>query len=100
MSEKLKGWRDLPQGGVMVKPGKSADYDTGDWRTERPIWDEEICIHCLLCWIYCPDTAVFVEDGKMTGFDYDHCKGCGICEYECPKEGAIIMRPESEFRGK
>jgi len=25
-----------------------------------------------------------VKDGKMEGFDYEHCKGCGICASICP----------------
>jgi pyruvate ferredoxin oxidoreductase delta subunit len=33
--------------------------------------------------------------GKFVGFDYDYCKGCGICAYECPKE-AIKMVDEQE----
>jgi pyruvate ferredoxin oxidoreductase delta subunit len=45
----------------------------------------------------CPDSAVFAEDGKMMGFDLDHCKGCGICAVECPdKVKAIKMVEEAE----
>ncbi len=34
-----------------------------------------------------------VEGVEITGFDYDHCKGCGICSVECPRD-AIQMQPE------
>jgi Pyruvate/2-oxoacid:ferredoxin oxidoreductase delta subunit len=27
---------------------------------------------------------VSLENGKVASFDYDHCKGCGICAEECP----------------
>jgi pyruvate ferredoxin oxidoreductase delta subunit len=63
----------------------------------RPVLDREKCTDCLICWIYCPDTAVIVEDGKVVGFNLFHCKGCGICARECPpKVQAIKMIPEVE----
>lgn len=94
------GWKDLELGGVLHTPGSSKDYKTGDWRTLRPVWDANKCIHCLICWVYCPDAAIQVnEESKVTGVDYDHCKGCGICAQECPpKVKAYTMVPESDFR--
>ena len=53
-----------------------------------PEFVEENCIHCMFCWIYCPDTAIEIdtsgEKPKMVGIILDHCKGCGICAIECP----------------
>ena len=92
-------WCDLPNGGIMPNPGNAAEYNTGDWRTDRPIWDSEKCISCLICWMFCPDSSIIVQDGKMVGIDYDHCKGCGICAEECPpKVRALEMKPEADFR--
>lgn len=99
-TEQLPGWKDLPIGGVMTEGGSAEKYGTGDWRTSRPLWDDKKCIHCLLCWVFCPDNAFLVDDGKIVGIDYDHCKGCGICARECPpKVNALAMAPEAEFRG-
>ena len=94
-----KPWNDLPEGGIMPDAGNSVEYNTGDWRTDRPIWDKDKCISCLICWMFCPDSSIKVEDGKVVGIDYDHCKGCGICAEECPpKVHAIEMKPEGDFR--
>lgn len=94
-----EGWQDLPIGGLILESGTAAKYITGDWRSLRPIWNEEKCISCLNCWIYCPDSSILVENEKMVGIDYDHCKGCGICSSECPKKvSAIKMVNEAEFR--
>ena len=41
------------------------------------------------------DASIQVADGKVTGIDYDHCKGCGICSKEC-KFGAITMEAEKK----
>ena len=85
MSNK-KGWKDIPIGGKITEAGNAVEYKTGDWRTFKPERDEEKCSQCLLCWIYCPDSSVIVKDGKVIAIDYDHCKGCGICEKICPKK--------------
>jgi Pyruvate/2-oxoacid:ferredoxin oxidoreductase delta subunit len=47
------------------------------------------CLACDNCWTYCPDNAVIktvevASDGSHYLFDYDFCKGCGMCAYECP----------------
>lgn len=91
------GYKDLPKGGLILEGGTAAQYETGDWRSIRPVFIPENCINCGFCWIFCPDSSVVVKDGKMTGFDYKHCKGCGICAHECPsKKKAIIMKDEAE----
>ncbi len=92
-----KSWREIPIGGIIEDAGNAETYETGSWRTYRPIWDPEKCIHCLACWIACPDSAILLEDGKMIGIDYAHCKGCGICAFECPdKISAIEMKIETD----
>lgn len=92
----LKGWKDIPIGGMVLEPGSSVEYITGTWRSMRPVRDEEKCTHCMICWVYCPDSAVIVKDSRVVGFDYDHCKGCGICATECPvkvEKHAITGKP-------
>lgn len=90
-----QSYKVLPLGACNIDSGNSVDYITGGWRSERPVWDAEACKQCLICWVMCPDSSVLVADGKMTGIDYDHCKGCGICATEC-KFGTIKMVLESE----
>jgi 2-oxoacid:acceptor oxidoreductase delta subunit (pyruvate/2-ketoisovalerate family) len=98
---KKKGWKELAIGGRIEEAGNAAEYETGSWRTFRPVRSEEKCTHCLRCWIYCPDSAIRVKDGKVVGFDLDHCKGCGICADVCPpKVHAIEMVRESELKQK
>ncbi len=90
---KLLSWKEMPIGGIVFASGNSDDYLTGGWRTFIPVHDREKCISCLRCWVLCPDSSVKVVDGEMAGFDYDHCKGCGICARECPKKvQAIAMK--------
>ena len=52
------------------------------------------CFECDNCYGVCPDNAVLkLGPGNRFRFDYDYCKGCGICAAECPC-GAIQMVPE------
>ncbi|MDR2672834.1 MAG: 4Fe-4S binding protein [Coriobacteriales bacterium] len=90
-------WRseDFTLGGVVTDAGNSILYKTGGWRSLRPVWDEEKCTNCMLCWVHCPDSSILVADKTMIGIDYDHCKGCGICALECRFE-ALRMLSESE----
>jgi 2-oxoacid:acceptor oxidoreductase delta subunit (pyruvate/2-ketoisovalerate family) len=59
------------------------------------------CFDCDNCFGVCPDNSVIKLEGRdreVAGrgyaFDYDFCKGCGICVAECPC-GAIEMVPET-----
>ncbi|MCG2808464.1 MAG: 4Fe-4S binding protein [Coriobacteriia bacterium] len=90
---------DFPHAAIIPESGNSDDYNVGGWRSERPYRDDEVCTQCMLCWIFCPDTAVVVKDEKVVDFDLAHCKGCGICANECPTnpkfgKSAIEMVPE------
>ena len=52
------------------------------------------CFECDNCYGVCPDNAVIkLGPGKRFEFNYDYCKGCGICVAECPC-GAIDMVKE------
>ena len=75
--------QDLPLGLVCPSAGNSREYNTGAWRSMRPIWNKEVCNNCMMCWVYCPDSSIIVKDGEMTGIDLGHCKGCGVCVSEC-----------------
>jgi 2-oxoacid:acceptor oxidoreductase delta subunit (pyruvate/2-ketoisovalerate family) len=53
------------------------------------------CFECDNCYGVCPDNAVIkLGPGKRFEFNYDYCKGCGLCVAECPC-GAIKMVPEA-----
>ncbi len=53
------------------------------------------CFECDNCYGVCPDNAVIkLGPGKRFEFNFDFCKGCGLCAAECPC-GAIKMVPET-----
>ncbi len=53
------------------------------------------CFECDNCYGVCPDNAVIkLGAGQRFRFDYDYCKGCGLCAAECPC-GAIDMVAEA-----
>ena len=85
---------DLTIGGNIYNAGNAREFKTGDWRSMRPVWIEEKCKQCGLCFAVCPDNSIPVgKDFKRTDYNYDYCKGCGVCAKVCPFK-AIEMKTE------
>ena len=64
---------------------KVADIPTGEWCMYPPVIDQEKCIKCGQCVLYCPVKSIIEENEKIV-ITYGYCKGCGVCINECPKE--------------
>ncbi|MBT8057208.1 MAG: 4Fe-4S binding protein, partial [Xanthomonadales bacterium] len=52
-----------------------------------------VCNACDRCVTFCPD-GVLRREGDRVVFDYDYCKGCGVCVSECSR--AVIYMKSSE----
>ena len=37
-------WKDLEIGCIVTEPGNASHYRTGDWRSQKPIYDFSRCI--------------------------------------------------------
>jgi 2-oxoacid:acceptor oxidoreductase delta subunit (pyruvate/2-ketoisovalerate family) len=91
----LLTWDELPLGGV-VRPEEVERPRTGGWRTGvKPSVDLSLCVNCLLCWLYCPDSAIELDGTTFTGFDYDVCKGCELCAVVCPTEAIEMVADDA-----
>ena len=66
---------------------------TGVWRNIRPVIDIENCIQCGICWKFCPDVAITIEN-EYPVIDYEYCKGCGLCAEECPSKCIAMVKEE------
>ena len=92
-------WPDLTPGCEIYEGGTSALTKTGEWRVVTPKWLQDKCKQCVLCAPFCPDSSIPVRDGRRTDFDYDHCKGCGICAgmplFRHRMEGGLMRRVDS-----
>lgn len=76
----------------VTRTGNSAAKHTGNWRTFKPMIDYQRCTDCMICYAYCPESAMSVgRDGKIQ-IDYDNCKGCMICLTECPLRAISQLR--------
>lgn len=85
-------WKDIKPGFVVDKPGGAKKYRTGDWRSQKPIYDQDRCVKCGVCYIFCPDAAIKIKADGYVEVDEFYCKGCGICAREC-FTGAFKMVP-------
>lgn len=79
--------------GASFPAGHIVNPNSG-YRTFYPQFDQTNCIHCYLCYVFCPEGAIDRDNGKFT-VDMDYCKGCGVCANECPKK-CITMVKEGE----
>ncbi|AKL94061.1 pyruvate:ferredoxin oxidoreductase, delta subunit PorD [Clostridium aceticum] len=66
--------------------------ENADWRTEKPVINNESCNGCFYCYLCCPEGVIFKKENKVD-IDYKFCKGCGICAKAC-KAKAITMNRE------
>ncbi len=95
-SESELTWKDLEIGFIVTEPGNASQYKTGDWRSQRPIFDRNKCNKkCALCDIFCPEGCIERNAEGYAGANLFYCKGCGICAEECRRK-AITMVEEVE----
>jgi pyruvate ferredoxin oxidoreductase delta subunit len=87
-------WRDLEIGGIVTEPGNASQYQTGDWRSQKPTYDFDRCIKCGLCQLFCPEGCIEPNQDGYFEADLYYCKGCGICARECWTK--VITMVESE----
>jgi pyruvate ferredoxin oxidoreductase gamma subunit len=92
-AEVLPSWRDLLPGCVITEAGSAKQYRTGDWKSERPVWNHEKCIKCGICYLFCPEGCIGQNEEGYFEANLYYCKGCGICARECWTE-AIKMVEE------
>ena len=104
---------DLPLQAVSIEnikierfpvSGPAAETETKQevtWDRERALQEAERCLSCgtcnlcLQCVSYCPDASIRPDGENIAvAVALDHCKGCGICAYECPR-GVITMEDMS-----
>jgi 2-oxoacid:acceptor oxidoreductase delta subunit (pyruvate/2-ketoisovalerate family) len=74
----------------------TSGYEPGGFAEEiRRCFNCGTCIDCKNCIDFCPDISVMKDaEFRLYGFDYDYCKGCGICSVACPRN-VIDMVGES-----
>lgn len=88
----IKSLRELPVSPVSKPRKASMGAPTGTWREYRPMLNKEMCKKCMLCWLYCPDGVIMIDEDKYPVFDYEYCKGCGVCAYECRFKAIELVR--------
>lgn len=84
----------------LVRRASTFDETVGGLTADNALFEARRCLscgncfECDNCYGVCPDNAVIkLGPGKRFEFNYDYCKGCGLCAHECPC-GAIRMEPE------
>jgi dihydropyrimidine dehydrogenase (NAD+) subunit PreA len=80
---------------------RTVDWNSLDMNFDTKAYiNQDSCVECGRCHIACEDTshqAIRIDarpDGhrRFTVID-DKCVGCNLCEFVCPVDGCIAMRP-------
>jgi len=89
----------MPKAKVSRRAGSFEEVNLG-FNEEAAVEEARRCFNCGVCnlcdncYIFCPDVAIQKgKEGELNIIDYDHCKGCGICMEECPRD-VIAMEVE------
>jgi Pyruvate/2-oxoacid:ferredoxin oxidoreductase delta subunit len=70
---------------------------TGQAREGHVVIDAELCKGCEFCVDVCPEECLAMADlinsrgYRFAQYEGDHCTGCGVCYYNCPEPGAIVV---------
>ena len=85
----------------IQKPVIGEAGKTGTWSNLKPVIDETKCLPattgkvvCFNCWLYCPEACV--ERTIPPKINFEYCKGCAICEEECPVKAIRMVEVKSE----
>ncbi|MBO5209687.1 MAG: 2-oxoacid:acceptor oxidoreductase family protein [Lachnospiraceae bacterium] len=102
------GYANAPLGGVNPNFGSTVVADLSPSRQGYiPLFIQERCINCGLCYSACPDMVFQFAKGEYKGremmvnqgLDYYHCKGCLRCVDVCPVN-ALVRGVEAEHPKK
>jgi NADPH-dependent glutamate synthase beta subunit-like oxidoreductase/Pyruvate/2-oxoacid:ferredoxin oxidoreductase delta subunit len=89
----------MPKAKLLRRTGSFGEVNLG-FSEDTAVGEAKRCFNCGVCnlcdncYIFCPDVAIHKRgEDELNEIDYDHCKGCGICMEECPRD-VVVMEEE------
>lgn len=81
---------------TITATGNSLLRERWQWSSYKPIIDYDGCTKCMICYVYCPDSAYTIDKNGYPVIDYGACKGCDICQTECPVKVITLVKREKK----
>jgi len=81
---------------TITLTGNSKLRERWAWSNFKPLIDYDGCTKCMICYVYCPDSAFTIDAKGFPVIDYEACKGCNICKTECPTKVISLVRRENK----
>jgi pyruvate ferredoxin oxidoreductase gamma subunit len=72
--------------------GNSPERKTGNWRQFRPVFHQDLCTRCWICFVRCPEAAITLDEQEYPQVNYEECKGCLLCVHECPTHAFTVEK--------
>ncbi len=79
----------------IVRPTDGIAGATKEWRSSKPVLEVMKCTKCGICWLYCPDDCIEINEEGYPEIVDVYCKGCMVCVSVCPVD-ALEEQAEGE----
>ncbi|EZQ11236.1 MULTISPECIES: 4Fe-4S binding protein [Acidianus] len=83
---------NVQEGIPIARPKIGSSGFTGSWRITKPVIHYDACTKCRLCYFYCVENSIDLQQDLYPKIDYDFCKGCGVCADVCPTKAIEMVR--------
>lgn len=97
-----RGFSSLAEWRGLALPHLATQAELDRQAVQKARIDPARCIRCLRCFISCRDGAygaIRAGSDRLPAVQERKCRGCSLCQWVCPVDGAVEMVPARQALG-